>query len=86
VTPGQRAELMAPRSVCGFHNGAPLYKVSLSLSAWTRLQDLTSADLGAGMVPVWYYLPEGETRWWVMTPDPVWFVELEEKINAAREG
>jgi hypothetical protein len=83
ISPQQREAATAPDKVVGSIEGTALYMVMISPDALKRAQELSTFG--------------GTPPWWLMdisragniplsTTDPVWFLELEDKIRSMRAG
>lgn len=83
LSPGQVADLRAPKNARGQVGGAVLYSVVVEMSTFERAQVLTTE--GAVQPELsWYVASYSPNRMELHTTHPEWFAELEEKINAAR--
>lgn len=89
LTPGQVAELKDAKNVRGsIIDGTmskPVFLVTISFSAFERVQVLTHAQ---SMPPsmMWYVASSNPNRVELHTTHPEWFVELEEMIDVARRA
>jgi hypothetical protein len=85
ITQAQRENATSPDKVIGSVGGKPLYLVMVSPDTLRRIQELAT-------------VPDSKIPWWLVqdighagniplgTTDPIWFLELEDKIRNMRMG
>lgn len=85
MSPADEAWLTNPKNCRGKIGSAKLYSVTVRTETWERAQMLTALDeLPADIVWMTALLSTGRAE--VHTNNPVWFVNLEEQIDAARRA
>jgi hypothetical protein len=84
ITQAQRENATAPDKVIGSIGGKALYLVMVSPDTLRRAQELTTAS---SAVPWWLVQDIGHAGNIPLgTVDPIWFLELEDKIRNMRMG
>ena len=83
ITIQQREAALAHEKVVGSMEGVALYMVMISTDALKRAQEMSTF----GGTPPWFLMSTSVAgNIPISTTDPVWFLELEEKIRLVRLG